>query len=82
MENIVKSAAFMDLYYQQYPEIPELSPVVSEVTQSVVTSHAPTSPTGESNGKLGKTILITGLIVLAIYGGYRWYIYNQAKKIK
>lgn len=72
----------MDLYYQQYPEIPELSLMVSEVSQAVVTSPAPTSSTGESNGKLGKTILITGLIVIVGCIGYKIHKNNLSKKNK
>jgi len=72
----------MELYNQTYPAIPELPKVVSEVAQSVATSPAPVSSSVGNNGKLGKKILIFGLIGLAIYGGYRWYIYNHSKKDK
>jgi len=82
MESIVKSTAFMELYNQTYPAIPELPKVVSEVAQSVATSPAPVSTSVGNNGKLGKKILIVGLIGLAIYGGYKLYENYQAKKDK
>ncbi len=82
MESIVKSTAFMELYNQTYPAIPELPKVVSEVAQSVATSPDSVSTSVGNNGNLGKKILIAGLIGLAIYGGYKLYENYQAKKDK
>ena len=84
MENIVKSAAFMDLYNQQYPAAPELPPMITEVVQSVAASPSPASPSGgnNDNGKFIRNVLILAGLGLAIYGGYSWYKYKQAKKDK
>ena len=82
MESIVKSTAFMELYNQTYPAIPELPKIVSEVAQSVTISPEPVSSSVGNNGNLGKKILIVGFIGLAIYGGYKLYENYQAKKDK
>ena len=82
METLVNSESFMKLYNQVHKINPEYSPVIPDVLQSVATSPAPVSPSDGSNGNLGKTILIVGLVSLACYGGYRWYNYIQEKKYK
>ena len=82
MENIVKSAAFMDLYNQQYPAAPELPPIITEVAQPIITSPSNTSPSAGNNGKLRKSVLIIGLAGLVIYIGYRWHRNYQLKKDK
>jgi hypothetical protein len=82
MESMVKSDTFMKIYNQVHKINPEPSPVISDIVQSIATSSAPVSPSGGSNGNLGKTILIVGLICLACYGGYKWYNYIQEKKDK
>ena len=82
METLVNSESFMKLYNQVHKINPEYSPVIPDVVQSVATSPAPVSPSDGSNGNLGKTILIVGLVSLACYGGYRWYNYIQEKKDK
>jgi hypothetical protein len=50
--------------------------------QGVATSPVPVSSSCGSNGNLGKTILIVGLVGLVFYGGYKWHKYNQEKKDK
>jgi hypothetical protein len=82
METLVKSEAFMRLYNQTFTITPELTPVISEVAQSLATSPEPVSTSGGKNGKMVNTILITAGLCLLIYGGYRWHIYFQAKKVK
>ena len=82
METIVNSESFMKLYNQVHKINPEYSPVIPDVVQSVATTPAPVSPSDGSNGNLGKTILIVGLVSLACYGGYRWYKHIQEKKDK
>jgi hypothetical protein len=82
METIVNSESFMKLYNQVHKINPEPSPVIPDIVQSVATPPAPVPPSGESNGNLGNTILIVGLLSLACYGGYKLYNYIQEKKDK
>jgi len=82
METIVNSESFMKLYNQVHKINPEPSPVIPDIVQSIATSPAPVTPSGGSNGNLGKTILIVGLVSLACYGGYKWYNSIQEKKGK
>jgi len=82
METIVNSESFMKLYNQVHKINPEPSPVIPDIVKSIATSPAPVTPSGGSNGNLGKTILIVGLVSLACYGVYKWYNYIQEKKEK
>lgn len=85
MENIKLNPVWETLYNLNFPTktptvTPDVSSAVSEIAQSVATSPAPVTPSGGNNGNLGKTILITGLVGLVIYVGYRWYTNYQATK--
>ena len=87
MENVKLDPRWEKLFHSNFPETtitdtPNVLPVVSDVAESFATSPAPVSTSGGSNGNLGNTILILGLLGLACYGGYRWYNYIQKKKNK
>ncbi len=87
MENIKLNPGWEKLFNSNFPQTPipdtlNVLPVVSDVAESFATTPAPVSPSDGSNGNLGKTILIVGLVSLACYGGYKWYKSNQEKKYK
>jgi hypothetical protein len=87
MENIKLDPRWENLFNSNFPQTPipdtlNVLPVVSDVAESLATSPTPASPSGGNYRYLVDSILLTGVLFIAFYGGYRWHKHIQEKKYK